>query len=381
MNIKRSFLTLSFLLLAVTALCAQETLFFSGFEYEEDEVTIFEPDEMNGAIDQVGEWVGDPFPPGQGDILVFGEDAIDTAGIIPSPYGGTMLLVDRPTGDPERPNAEDNSDFTGSYFAELADPTGLPGTAVSFIVGTRRTNGSNNNKDYDIIGRDEDGEASFHLRVSTNGTQEKLGYVDANGDFILDFPDAIGTDQADDIVNTGAFTIDTGPGLNDRIGSVSVLLGADGYVVDFGYPEGSTANIDGRGYTTAVVPYSGTATELARVEFTYEASTANGRNSGYVLDEVLVTGIGEVTAGDFNSDDSVDLEDFMILANNFGTGDSFFQGDNNFDGKVDLQDFVEFKAALQAAAAQPVTVPEPSSGLLVIAGFAIALAGRRRSVR
>ena len=48
-----------------------------------------------------------------------------------------------------------------------------------------------------------------------------------------------------------------------------------------------------------------------------------------------------VLAGDANRDRIVDLADFVILRNNFGTTASVFsQGDFNYDGVVDLADFV-----------------------------------------
>lgn len=48
--------------------------------------------------------------------------------------------------------------------------------------------------------------------------------------------------------------------------------------------------------------------------------------------------------GDANFDEKVDLEDFNILKENFGTGIWPEQGDANVDGKVDLADFALLKA-------------------------------------
>ena len=47
-----------------------------------------------------------------------------------------------------------------------------------------------------------------------------------------------------------------------------------------------------------------------------------------------------VLQGDANLDGTVDLSDFVILRNNFGSGSLFSQGDFNGDGQVDLADFV-----------------------------------------
>ena len=47
--------------------------------------------------------------------------------------------------------------------------------------------------------------------------------------------------------------------------------------------------------------------------------------------------------GDASFDWKVDLDDFVILKNNFGTGSSFGEGDFDLDGDVDLDDFVGLK--------------------------------------
>ena len=47
-----------------------------------------------------------------------------------------------------------------------------------------------------------------------------------------------------------------------------------------------------------------------------------------------------VIQGDANLDGTVNLSDFVILRNNFGSGGLFSQGDFNGDGQVDLADFV-----------------------------------------
>ena len=52
-----------------------------------------------------------------------------------------------------------------------------------------------------------------------------------------------------------------------------------------------------------------------------------------------------VLAGDANRDRKVDLSDFAILRNNFGTDSTFSQGDFNYDGRVDLADFAMLRAS------------------------------------
>lgn len=369
MNTRISLITLGVLLWATSPLLAQKTVFYTGFEYD-DIPFVIEPADLNGANDQVGLWSGDTeFPEGIGDILFLP----DSVGILPSPYGGSLLLIDRPGGNPE-----DGSDFIGSYFADLTEPVDLIGAEVSFQVGTRRTDG-NNNKDYDIIGRDSNGVESFHLRVGTNNNGgERLGYV-LNGSPTFDLPTVIGEDGPADLDNTGGFNIDDGPGLGAEIANVLVRLGPDGYVVDFSYPEANTSN-NANAYVTALLPYNGNAADLAQLEFTYAASNATGRNSGYLLDEVLVTGLDGILLGDFDSNGKIDVEDFNVLASNFGTGTTFGEGDMNFDGQVGLRDFIALKAAFnaQGQAATAAAVPEPHGCGLLAIGMLLASGLRRR---
>ena len=77
MNQKITLPMLAILLLATSHLLAQDTVFFSGFEYDPFAPFVIEPVDLNGADDQVGEWSGDEFPEGQGDILL----APDSVGI------------------------------------------------------------------------------------------------------------------------------------------------------------------------------------------------------------------------------------------------------------------------------------------------------------
>lgn len=97
----------------------------------------------------------------------------------------------------------------------------------------------------------------------------------------------------------------------------------------------------------------------------------------YTLDE------GLSNPGDFNEDGVLDLIDFNILADNFGTGKFFSEGDINFDGHVDLDDFVEFRILFQAAQgqAQAASVPEPTGLAILAAGTALLLITRRRQAR
>lgn len=108
--------------------------------------------------------------------------------------------------------------------------------------------------------------------------------------------------------------------------------------------------------------------------------------SGFAPRLILTTS----TIGDFNDSGFIDLGDyFVLLANMQGHLDSGLNpithghGDINFDGKVDLDDFGLFKsiypggASALAADLAAVSVPEPSTFVLIgMAGF-LALARRR----
>ncbi|NLF31438.1 MAG: hypothetical protein GX591_11210 [Planctomycetes bacterium] len=59
------------------------------------------------------------------------------------------------------------------------------------------------------------------------------------------------------------------------------------------------------------------------------------------LAQTVMVQIGVI--GDANQDWAVDLDDFVVLKNHFGTGAGWDQGDFDFDGDVDLDDFVLLK--------------------------------------
>ena len=72
--------------------------------------------------------------------------------------------------------------------------------------------------------------------------------------------------------------------------------------------------------------------------------------------------------GDYNGDETVDLQDFNILKANFGGSDEVFApGSSNGDGVVDLLDFNDLKGNFGASGA---VVPEPSSLALATAAAA-----------
>ena len=339
-------------------LTGQTTVFQTGFEYA-FESSPLSPSDLNGATGQIGSWSGDDFPEGIGNF------APDTIGFEDHPDNGSRLLwLDRPTTSTGDPGAE-----IISLFADLTDDIFTAGATFSFEAGTRRT-GGNNNKDWDLIGLDNNGNESFHLRVGTNNNGgDRMGFVSEAGTSVtFDLPTVVGEDGANDLDNIGGTPFD-----NDEIGKITVNTGVNGY--SFAFEHGRNS------YTTDTLSYNGPATELSQIQITYSASDNTGVNSGYVLDNLLVSGrkvSDGLTFGDFNLDGNVDMGDFGILAANFGTGTEFSQGDNNFDGSVNLQDFNEFKALYNAAlGGGAAAVPEPSSlALMSLAGAVVLLAGR-----
>jgi len=76
----------------------------------------------------------------------------------------------------------------------------------------------------------------------------------------------------------------------------------------------------------------------------YVASHTADMGEVWVDDVRIVTG-GTCNPGDADGDGDVDLDDFVILKNNFGTatGATCAQGDFDGDGDVDLDDFVLLK--------------------------------------
>ncbi len=79
---------------------------------------------------------------------------------------------------------------------------------------------------------------------------------------------------------------------------------------------------------------------------------------------------------DINSDGNVDLLDYGVLRDNFGTGTAFDQGDIDGNGRVDAFDFRLLKNAL-GVGGSGLSVPEPASIALLGLGALAALAVRR----
>lgn len=375
---KKILLTTAALWLIASSVFAQRTTVFqTSFEYGsfEDEPVVFEPLDLNGADNQIGEWSGLEIPLGSGTGQ-YGEDAV---GFANNPYdGGRILFIDRVGGE-----LETGANYKGSIDANLSDPILLLGAEISFQVGSRRTTG-NHQKDFDIVGLGSDGNESFRLRVGTNNNGgERLGYVTNDGaDVVFDLPTVVGDDGPADLNNTGFNgglegpypDAPGGPGVNNEFTDVKLSLSGNGWVIDLFHNELNTS-VEANAYTSAVLPYNGDAMDLAVVQFGF-AGGSDGWNSGSMYDNITITGFEEILQGDFNSNGELDFDDYLALAANLGgTGPA---GDYDFNGVVDLADFAQLKTAFAAQAAAPATVPEPNSFALLALGLVGFLARRRR---
>ena len=117
----------------------------------------------------------------------------------------------------------------------------------------------------------------------------------------------------------------------------------------------------------------------------------NMTDDGVIDSFVKLTMPRSFRGGDANRDNAVNLQDFNLLAANFGaqSGATWMQGDFNGDGSVNLQDFNVLAANFgQSGAAGGPTpqdwatlgaaVPEPGSIGLILGMGAVALTSRRR---
>jgi hypothetical protein len=89
------------------------------------------------------------------------------------------------------------------------------------------------------------------------------------------------------------------------------------------------------------------------------------------------TDLPDFNPADINLDGVVNTSDYEILRDNFGTGTTFEQGDIDFNGTVDGRDFRILKNNF-GIGGSGLTVPEPSSALLMSIGAVLGLYVWRR---
>ena len=308
------------------AVPAQTVVFQSGFEYVVEPVVGTDAANLNGAIDQIGAFSG-TLPTAAGsfdpDLMGFRDH--------PGPNNLTRVL------QIDRPNA------SGSFFANFEQAIALDQAEVSFEVGTRRTSGEfGDAKDYDIIGLDAAGNKSFHVRISADsgdasiGRRERVAIVTDDGaNVVYDLPTVVGEDRDEDVESIGNLR-DLG-----EIALIQLSLQPDGYVLDFEnfIPDGGVRPANA--YTTDVLPYNGTASQLSRIEFTFKGDAAdNSFRGGHVLDNLFASGnvVSGGIDGDFNDDEAFDCLDIdaLVAAIVDGGNDPAFDLTN--DGLVDGAD-------------------------------------------
>ena len=104
-------------------------------------------------------------------------------------------------------------------------------------------------------------------------------------------------------------------------------------------------------------------------------------NSDTILDEVdldLMLGILGSLRGDADVNGTVNFEDFLILADNFGDPHPWSKGDFNTNGLVDFTDFLLLANNFGQVAGATYVVPEPTGlALLGTAGLLLGLARLR----
>jgi len=76
--------------------------------------------------------------------------------------------------------------------------------------------------------------------------------------------------------------------------------------------------------------------------------------------------VAGLVPGDANLDRIVNLDDFAILRNNFGTGDTWAEADFNGDGAVNLDDFTILRNNFGAHAPEPATLSILAAGGLLV---------------
>ena len=384
-------LSILILFLSTNWLWAQEptTVFRATFDYETQPEVLTDAASLNGGIDQIGSFRGE-LPEGAGNPKPALIGFIETLELEPEP----MILIDRPVAD-------------GSFFADFASPIELDGASVSFDIGLRRSSGDSHAKDYSVIGRDADGNESFHLQMSAFSGEteledaERVGFVSDGGATVtFDLPTVDGDDVNGDLMQMGKPPYD--PGL---LGEIELSLGTDGYSLSFlsGFND----------YTTDTLSYNGSATTVSQIEFTFFGHPEeNPLRSGFVLDDLVVSGtLAEVSLtgdcdedgsltiadancvgadgldgllmalgvvqGDLDGNGVVEVDDFLRLSRSFGSEATYTEGDINLSGSVDVSDFLilsrNFGSGSVAAA-----VPEPSSAcMLALGAFCLGLLRRR----
>jgi prepilin-type processing-associated H-X9-DG protein/prepilin-type N-terminal cleavage/methylation domain-containing protein len=179
-------------------------------------------------------------------------------------------------------------------------------------------------------------------------------------------------------------------------GNGALDIGNNRIIIDYGSGPDPIASIQqwiNNGYYNLGGPEiisSDIATDDSSTGFLYGIGYADGADgviSGLPSGEIEIM---FTLLGDANLDGSVNAEDFTPFSHNIGqSGMSWDDGDFNYDGTVNAEDYTIFATNLDhyaALAAQPgvenaanfVSVPEPASASLLLAGASVILTRKRK---
>jgi hypothetical protein len=163
------------------------------------------------------------------------------------------------------------------------------------------------------------------------------------------------------------------------VANITVGVNIAAAIVDI--PAGSTLFTNGQG---VVDPLGGRRVLLQMVEYpdthdVFRMTTNGGQILHQIINSVTLTA-ASMPQGDVDGNGVVNLADFTLIRNNFGTAvDNRNQGDLNGDSFVDLHDLRLWKAVAAPADIAAAGIPEPAGLALALSGAFAVLAARRRS--
>lgn len=158
-------------------------------------------------------------------------------------------------------------------------------------------------------------------------------------------------------------------GMGEVIGSSVLDLRGDGKT--------AAANSWTTHSVTATAPEGTVDVRVAGIISNLTTNPAGGGQSAFWDDFSLMAADLPTLIGDTDGNGVVDLVDLNNVKNNFGAVSPPALGDTDGNGTIDLVDLNNVKNNFGATAGGAVSVPEPASALMVLAGVALAATRRR----